>query len=225
MEVTKLAIDSMTRLSNAVENYGLSQPAFKEGVLERISPIEKSQLFDATEKMNAYSAIIEEPSLPNETPLQRDKRHLNRFLRKFRIKLASENFTDSMVSGDILEINTLNHQQIFRNLEFFEFSNYDLETLTFTCWSKLFSRPEIVQRNIFQFLGRVVDEMLTEEDSPIPPHYLYECYAGRSAAFKYTMKKAGCVLDLETGGPMGYITLIHVAESTSLNPDHRLLYN
>lgn len=81
---------------------------------------------------------------------------------------------DNVKSGDLIEGYDLNRMQVFRNLQFMEYSNYSLiEILAFE-WPMLFERSQAITEKMITFC----DETLWSKNQTIPfnvpTHYMRE---------------------------------------------------
>ncbi|MBX3039602.1 MAG: hypothetical protein KF789_02700 [Bdellovibrionaceae bacterium] len=75
-------------------------------------------------------------------------------IRHFGLKPPSNMF-DHIGEGDIIAIHH-GPQQIFRNFEYFEYCSYSLEELGCVDWTKLYERPEQMEKDIFSTFERSV---------------------------------------------------------------------
>lgn len=64
-------------------------------------------------------------------------------------------FLQRITPGDVVEIYSTTNNQIFRNLEFFDFCSYTLEELFSREWWNLFSRSETVTNNIMNIASSI----------------------------------------------------------------------
>lgn len=168
--------------------------------------------------MQQYMDVISEPTStpfgnPFEPSRERDISHFNLFMKVASVKLADERFMDHFEKGDICEAYSHDHQQIFRNLEFFRRCSYDLYTLTMLPWHMLFKRPESVQLQLANLAEYILLKGVPGVPYPVPAHIIQECYADHHKAFIYTIKRAGVLLDTVTNEPKGYLTIIKVQDA------------
>ena len=205
------AIKSVSKLINL---HGVPLRALSDREESKVRQMPINVLAPVLKAMTHYREVIADIEKDKErSPIERDKHHLQAFLKKHRLKFADSQFTNLLEEGLLVELYSLGHQQIFRSVEFFNISNYDLETLVFVPWNELFYRDEKIFENILRVIGKVIAEQIPHwENPPIKEHILKEVYDGKDGSFLYKMKHIGAVLDEETGGTMGYATIIKVQE-------------
>lgn len=163
--------------------------------------------------LRSYLEVISQVGLEIERPADRTIVQLESFLSRHGLKMGDSTFLNGLGERDLVEVYSLNHQQLFRNPEFFRISSYDLETLVFVAWHHLFWRHDSVQAIIIDVLNRVVEERMGCWPSPpIPQHILRECYGDHNRCIHYHMKKVGVVMDAQLDAPMGYVTVLEAFE-------------
>lgn len=215
MDLANNIINCFDKMTYAVNRYGIELKGYHDGVLDRVSKIDSVLIQKEIDLINSYCEIINEVPVGidpiTEPQINRNYRHINSFLKKFRLQLQNPDFLNLINDGDVIEIYALNHQQLFRSVEFFDFCDYDLETMTFVPWMYLFERSDSIQAKIFEVLNNVTQNKIGILSAPqIPRHLLRENYNGMNFIFEYHMKHCGCVIDEKDKFPMGYITIIQV---------------
>jgi hypothetical protein len=99
---------------------------------------------------------------------------------------------------------------LYRSLNFLKLCSYDLGTLTFVPWDKLFYRPKENTDEMFKTINYVLDNNLENFNSNIPVHFLTELCSNRK--FGYKLIRVGIIYDRETSESMGYVSIIYIKE-------------
>jgi len=142
--------------------------------------------------------------------VERDKRLTFHFLQKYRLSLLDLDFLEVLEDGDIVEICTLEHQHIFASLGFFELCNYDIETLFLHPWPKLFRRDVNVEGCMLDLAHQLSAARIGALDNPpIPEHTVFECFKGLTDAYRYKLRRVGCLAN-ELAKVNAYISIIRV---------------
>ncbi|MEC7276927.1 MAG: hypothetical protein VXV96_11455 [Bdellovibrionota bacterium] len=136
-----------------------------------------------------------------------NKTHLDIWLFKHGLKMAP-GFGNQITEDILIEIYNLENQQLFRSVNFFNFSSYSVHELTFIPWDKLyFRRPEFTAE-MENEIKRVLVNQIPATKPRVTPHFLDELKTGKR--FKYEAKDLGCIYSNTTGEVAGYIALISI---------------
>lgn len=164
-----------------------------------------------------YEKIIEEGPRKQELPIERDFRHLEKFLKENKL-IISDKVKEKLKDGHIIEVYANNHQQLHRSVNFFGLSSYSLEVLSFMPWDKLFHRSETDTNKLLGYANNVMESMI-ECLSPISAsHFLTELKT--QTKFKYNLEHIGMARSEDNGSVVGYITLITVRKTSHINMLH-----
>jgi hypothetical protein len=80
------------------------------------------------------------------------------------------NLFEHLEEGDFFEIYTPEHIQIFRSLNFFYLTSYSLEDIFSYAWDELYSRSEVVTKEMFDSVSKVMNgerQGLVKTDFPL----------------------------------------------------------
>ncbi len=203
---------SIRDLTESINSYGikLDDPSLLASprVLKALEKIKEEDLEQIRLSLEGYHSIIKEGPIPGESQCDRNKRHLHSFLDKHGLK-TSERILNDMVDHHIVEIHSLSHKQIFRTVNFYSLCSYDLGSLTFIPWDELFYRPEEIVEKIFSLIDSVLQNRVEYMVTNVPKHPVLEL--GPNQKVNYEMLRIGCVFDVFTKQPMGYLTIISVS--------------
>lgn len=81
---------------------------------------------------------------------------------------------DNFVSGDLVEGYDLNRMQIFRNLQFMEYSNYSLLEIVTMEWPRLFERSNAITDRMITYCDEKLWMRNRTINFDIPTHYMRE---------------------------------------------------
>jgi hypothetical protein len=203
----------VSRITEQVNRSGGYLPAASKTPKRLEFVVDDAALKQTFSYLTTYLKVISDVTSNIEPQPIRTARQLDDFLNHHKLKLVDRNFLKSLRSTDLVEVYTLDHQQIFRNPQFFNITSYDLETLIFVPWQHLFWRHQSVQDLIIKVLDEVVKQKQGAlEKPPIPQHLLRECFDGHDRAIHYKMEKVGCIVDEELDEAMGYITILNASK-------------
>lgn len=114
----------------------------------------------------------------------------------------------SISKGDIVEIYDLEAIQVYRNLNFFRTTNYNLMDIAAHTWMELWDRSSMVQEKIVAGVGRALN---AKDDKPIPfdvpVHLLKERAFGMTQALAIHLKYISQVRT-EAGDLFGFLTIM-----------------
>lgn len=205
--------DVLNKTTTTIQSYGMDISGYehlnkKAQQIINEAPEEMIQMIHAS--LVTYNEIIEAPPLKDESELNINKRHLREFLKRHKLKV-SEKIFESMEHDHIVEVYAKNHQQIFRTVNFFNLSNYSLESLTFLPWDELYSRADQEMTKLFSFAEISMDQGIEMVTPELKPHIITELETEKR--FRYTLHKFGCIEDEIKTGVMGYVTMIKVSKT------------
>lgn len=201
--------DKLTRTLNSYGHHFLDFPQFESTMTKAREEKSKDEMSLIQQSYESYWDIIKDGPIEVETPLDQSKRHLRKFLDKFGLAI-SEKYFSTLRSEHIIEVYAKNHQQIFRSVNFFSLSSYNVEALTFVTWEKLFHRPKELLGTLFKYPEIVMDNQIDLMSTPHTKHVLTEVETQKK--FAHELINIGCVFDKSSNQPMGYITMIKVRE-------------
>lgn len=123
----------------------------------------------------------------------------------------SDDLYNTIEDGDIIEIYDTEAIQIYRNLNFFKSTNYNLLDIISNPWMYLWDRSSVIQGLLESFAAKA---MSSSGDAVIqvgvPPHIIKERAFGMTQALITRPKWVGKVTDTETGRPFGLIFTVSV---------------
>lgn len=119
--------------------------------------------------------------------LRHNKQLTWRALSALGLKPSSDLF-NHIEDGDILEIYTRDHFQIFRNLNFFDVCTYSLEELFCLEWWKLFSREQSIINSLMDIANHLLSDSCHQGFKPdVQAHVLTEILTPEKCQIEYMM--------------------------------------
>jgi hypothetical protein len=109
--------------------------------------------------------------------------------------------------GDIIEIYSIDHVQLYRNFEFFRQCSYDLLTLVTVQWPELYERAQKHTDQIFASVQHTLDIGRTQAYS-MDTHIMRERYLDAKRVFSNRMKYLVPLTDGKTKKIAGYINTV-----------------
>ncbi|MBC7537890.1 MAG: hypothetical protein H7281_03665 [Bacteriovorax sp.] len=210
---TLQALDStFENLTNSLNQFGLNLTNFnfqESDSFKHARDIHQDQLFQINTSLQSYNDLITDGPVLDESEGTQTQRHLRKFLTKYGLTVNERLFND-FADKYLVEVYSLSHQQIYRSINFFNLSSYDLGALTFIPWDKLFYRSEEDTLAMFNAINFAIDNDIEYMAPNIPVHFLTELCSNKK--FGYKMIKLASVNDVNSGAPMGYLTVISVKE-------------
>jgi hypothetical protein len=203
---------TFSNLTNSINKFGYNLPKFELENHEHCESIRSTpinQLFQIRASLESYNDIINEGPIPGESEKSQSERHFRKFLDKFSLSI-NENMLNDLQDDYLIEVYSKSHQQLYRSLNFLKLCSYDLGTLTFVPWDKLFYRPKENTDEMFKTINYVLDNNLENFNSNIPVHFLTELCSNRK--FGYKLIRVGIIYDRETSESMGYVSIIYIKE-------------
>lgn len=103
-----------------------------------------------------------------------DNQDLMRYVLKKLGLRVSNDYLDSLVNDDLIEVYNLDHNQIFRNLRFFDVTDYSLLDLLTYEWEVLYERGQAMTEKTMKAIHNAV---AGNETVPmgVEPHPMREC--------------------------------------------------
>lgn len=186
-----------------------THPEIKDTKFEMVlNNIDQDTLFQIRTSLESYDQIIEHP-ITDEPIHIRNQRHTKAFLERFKFKVDNriiEDLTDDL----ILEVYSLNHQQLFRTVNFFSKSSYSLADLTFTPWEELFHRQEGIMGKLMKMVSTVIDN---EINYMIPQDYSHiVTEISTQKKFKHQVLRMATLYSEIDNSLIGYVSLISIKE-------------
>lgn len=136
-------------LTELLSRENVQTKAFSEG-LPHFSALSLERKTTALASLQNYYELCAEHVKENQS-LRDSKKFTWRALGKMALAPVSD-LLDSITEGDVVEIYNLDHVQVFRNLEFFDFCSYTIEELYCLEWWRLFHREEKLVKEILRLL-------------------------------------------------------------------------
>src|SRR6202453_223735 len=115
---------SLSEFSALSSTFGVSVKPFSEAGLFRLSKMNLSQLSSIREAFDSYLKICSQAHT-QKVDLKNSVSFAQAALRSLKLS-APESFFNTVASDDVVEIYDLSHRQIFRNLRFYELTQYSL---------------------------------------------------------------------------------------------------
>lgn len=199
-------------LTDSLNQFGFEIPNFEfleSDSIKYARDFSHDLLFQINASLQSYNDLINDGPVPGESESTQNQRYLRKFLNKFGLSVSERVFAD-MTDGYLIEVYSKSHQQIYRSINFFKLSSYDLGALTFIPWDKLFYRSVEDTEIMFKAINFAMDNNIEYMTPSIPVHFLTELCTEK--IFGYKMAKIACVADSASGDPMGYLTVISVKE-------------
>lgn len=199
-------------LNYSLNQYGINLPDInflESNSYQYAKQMQQELLFQINTSLESYNDLINDGPVPRESEGNQTQRHLRKFLEKFGLSVSTKVFSD-FTDRYLIEVYSKNHQQLYRSINFFNVSSYDLGSLTFVPWDKLFYRSNEDTERLLKAANFVVDNNIDYMTPNIPVHFLTELCTNKK--FGYRMHKLATVTDSATGVPMGYLTVISVKE-------------
>lgn len=124
------------------------------------------------ENMTSLLDVLTVCSLEQIDPWD-DREFFRLSMRSLRLSYPSD-CIQNFVSGDLVEVYDMNRLQVFRNMQFMEYSNYSLIEILSIEWPKLFDRAAVITEKMIQFCDDTL--WLKNQTIPfnIPAHYMRE---------------------------------------------------
>lgn len=199
-------------LNNSLSRYGINLPAIdlnQDDSFKFARNLEQDLLFQINTSLQSYNDLISEGPVPEESEESQTGRHLQKFLEKYKLSVSPKLLTN-LTDDCIVEVYSRSHQQIYRSVNFFKMSSYDIGTLTFMPWDKLFFRSREDTEALLKVANFIIDNNMEYIKPNVPTHFLTEIITDRK--FGYKLLSAGNVMDVDSGKPMGYFAVITVKE-------------
>ena len=200
---------TLSSLTRSLKGFGYPIPTQSLSTTQKLKEVPAEFKSSLIQGLNSYLSLIETP-LPGLHGRSLDLAHFDIFLRATSLKLIDPGIMRYFEEGDICEVYSTDHRQIFRTLEFFRLCKYDLGTLMTTPWNQLFLRPDSIQAQMLNLAEIILLKSIPSIVDPIPTHVIQECYGGQNQPYVYSTKFAGCIVDSFTEAPKGYVTIIRV---------------
>lgn len=174
--VSASRVESLLVLENdlvrAARPHGLEMkrtPDFRKRDLVSLS---LNQFGAIEENMTSLLDVLTVCSLEQINPWN-DGEFFRLSMRSLRLSYPP-NCTDTFVSGDLVEVYDMNRLQVFRNMQFMEYSNYSLIEILSIEWPKLFDRAAAITEKMIQYCDDAL--WLKNQTIPfdVPAHYMRE---------------------------------------------------
>ncbi|MBC7714685.1 MAG: hypothetical protein H7177_15170 [Rhizobacter sp.] len=135
--------------------------------------------------LDANIEILKECIASGENP-RNSARLLWRILRKIKATPEADIF-DKMLETDVVEVYLDDHTQIFRNLEFFNYTSFTIDELLCGPWHKLYKRDWIPTLRMMRMAVKIFAGRLNSTSAwNVPTHVFYE--VGSEETLKQTIE-------------------------------------
>lgn len=134
----------------------------------------KSNPLDALDNLRQYASVLGGMVASGESPLDSQK-FLWRMLKVLELTPQDDIF-DKIESDDVVEIYSEDNVQIFRNFNFFKYSSFTVEEVTFVNWTQASKRNLGTTLSYLKFGVRVKTGLFRETENVtfIRPHLMKE---------------------------------------------------
>ncbi|HRO66343.1 MAG TPA: hypothetical protein PL182_02130 [Pseudobdellovibrionaceae bacterium] len=157
---------------------------YRDSSLPHFSRLSLEEQKKAVSFLQEFSHICR-ASLENGCDIKNTRQFLWFTIRRLGLKPPSEMF-DHVAEGDIIAIHH-GSQQLFRNLEYFDYCSYSLEELGCLDWTSLYERPVEMEKDIVSAVDQVY---LTKKMvvSTVGEHIVQETFAPLRLKMGYRLK-------------------------------------
>ncbi len=91
--------------------------------------------------------------------------------------VTTDEFLDSISAGDVVEAYDLSQRQIFRNMRFYELTQYSLSDLLVFEWHELYSRPSATMTKMIESVNKILAKNENILPMNVPTHLMKEIKA------------------------------------------------
>lgn len=151
---------------------GINKRAFSDGGLENFKSlprIEKERYF---KQLRDYYLVCQDLESEGLDTLRNPKKALESLSFRLDISVPDE-FIDQLTGEEIVEIYDFEGNQLYRNLTFFEISDYTIDDFFGRSWDYLYERSSAVTNIIIQHIEKVA-KMKSCMRLEGPTHYMRE---------------------------------------------------
>lgn len=181
-EYERLVNDFQSHLSRQ----GIAKRAFSPGGLQAFQACSLSQQESFVRQLRSYLDIclgLEEMGL---SALRCTRNTLAAVGLRLRVTIPGE-FVEALGDEDIVEIFDYEGNQLYRNLSFFEISDYTIDDFFGRTWDYLYERSSVVTRQIFEKVARTATERKCIPFG-VPEHYMRERATEKRKIVKVSLK-------------------------------------
>lgn len=205
------ALSAFSRMDARAAQRGLIFPQVRPQSLKNFValPIEKQKKFVSylSQFERAFDVQMDQADEFLDVSVEAEGHCLKTVQDLFNICIG-EDVPTSISKGDIVEIYDLEAIQVYRNLNFFRTTNYNLMDIAAHTWMELWDRSSMVQEKIVAGVGRALN---AKDDKPIPfdvpLHLLKERAFGMTQALAVHLKYISQVRT-EAGDLFGFLTIM-----------------
>ena len=210
-ELQKLDLTFNT-LTNSLNRFGNNLPKIDflgSNFYQFAKDVNTETLFQINASLQSYNELISDGPIPTESESEQTHRHLKKFLEKYELTISPKVYSD-LTDGYLIEIYSLSHQQIYRSVNYFKLSSYDIGSLTFLPWDKLFYRSSDDVKKMVSVVNDVLDRNIDYMAPNTSAQFITELCTDK--IFAHKLIKVGTVQDAFSKDTMGYFSVISVKE-------------
>ena len=200
---------TLTKSLNRFGNHLPQKDFFGSDSYQCAKSLNDEVLFQINASLQSYNELISEGPLPEESEGEQSHRHLKKFLAKYELSISPKVYND-LTDGYLIEIYSLSHQQIYRSVNYFNLCSYDIGSLTFLPWEKLFYRSAEDVKKMIAVVSEVLEKNLEYVAPNTSAQFITELCSDK--IFAHKLIKVGTVQDSYTNDTMGYFSVITVKE-------------
>lgn len=187
---------------------GIQKPAFTRNGLETFSSFPEYDQRRYVSQLRNYLDICLGAERENLDSLRDPRSVLNYVSFRLQIRIP-EDFLDKICATDIVEVFDYQGTQLYRNLTFFEISDYTIDDFFGRTWDYLYERSSRVTKKIFERVAATA-EVLQCIPFDVPEHYMRERYTENRKIVKVNLKYLAPLL--RDGNPIAWIALSSASE-------------
>jgi hypothetical protein len=152
--------------------HGIQKKAFSDQGLARFQSLPADQQRHFSEQLSKYLQVCLEAEASG-IDIRYDSLGMLKYLCfRLRIRIPEE-FLTTLTADDIIEIFDYHGNQLYRNLHFFEVSDYTIDDFFGNTWDYLYERSTAITKKIFAQIARTEQELECVPFS-VPVHYMRE---------------------------------------------------
>ncbi len=170
--ITAEYLGLLQKFEQLLARHGIHKKAFSQNGLARFQRLPLDQQQNIAAQLNKYLQV----SLDAEASgidIRYDSLGMLKYLCfRLRTKIP-EDFLTTLGADDIIEIYDYSGNQLYRNLHFFEVSDYTVDDFFGNTWDYLYERSSVITNKIFAQIARTEQELKCVPFA-VPVHYMRE---------------------------------------------------
>jgi hypothetical protein len=194
------SLQILKTLENVAEVVATRNKAIKPGTINtraKLSTMSIEHQLRLATTLSEYMEIIREPGVEKSTPRDIDLLHLRKFLQRKGLFIKDSNYEDFILDGDLIEVYDATGAQLFRNIEYFNYSTYTVWEVATESWENLYYRPSTITHIMLQEWAKLFG---SSGETPfkinVPKHILKEI-GGRQGLCEIEFKWGWPLFDKE----------------------------